>query len=128
MGYTTEFSGKITITPPLNEAQIETINNWCEERHAGPVQPHAGCPGIWCDYKVSEEGDKIYWNGAEKAYYMDKWMEYLIEKYFIAWGKVLNGRMLAEGEDSEDVWVLEVKANDVNVIPVAPRPNLHITE
>jgi hypothetical protein len=116
MGYTTEFEGRIAITPPLEPSQVAKVNAFCEERHAGAVQPHAGCPGIWCDYHVSEDGASIGWNGSEKSYEMDAWLPYLIEKFFRPWGRTLNGMMEAQGEDRHDRWALKVEDNKCRVL------------
>lgn len=111
MGYSTDFSGKIMIEPPLTPEQVETINKFCEERHGGPIDLDEGVPGFWCDWET--DGQSIYWNGSEKSYSMDKWMRLLIREFFSKWGNVLNGRMLAQGEESGDRWTLDVQNNDV---------------
>jgi len=124
VGYTTEFSGRLTIDPPLDIEQVEIINDFCNERHAGPVTPFPGMPGIWCDWEVSEDGDKLYWNGSEKSYYMPEWLRYLVDNYFKKWGRTVTGRMLAEGEERTDVWILDIK-NDVILTENAPRVITH---
>lgn len=113
MGYTTEFSGKLTIDPPLDMDLIEKINEFCEERHGGPADIFPGIPGFWCDWKVGEDGDKIYWNGSEKSYNMDKWLELLIKEFIAPAGSVVSGRLLAQGEERNDVWLLVADKNRV---------------
>lgn len=126
MGYTTEFSGKMTISPPLQPHMVETVNLFCEERHGGPMQVYEGMPTFWCDWEVSEDGSKIYWNGSEKSYYMDRWLALLIKRFIAPQGSIVSGRMLAQGERTGDVWVLACKDNIVSREEVAT--NLGITD
>lgn len=105
MGYTTEFEGKIEITPPLNQKEVEYLNKFFEtrrmDRKNGPYfvdgtgyagqgrdadiidfnKPPEGQPELWCKYEVSEDGSKIYWSGAEKFYSSVEWMEYIIDHF-----------------------------------------------
>ena len=122
MGYTTEFSGKLTITPPLSEELTEAINQFGEERHGGSLDPHPGCPGFWCDWKT--DGEKLFWNGAEKSYHMDKWLEWLIRIFLVPAGHTVNGRLLAQGEEVGDVWILQAKDNMVSRLGIG----VNITE
>jgi hypothetical protein len=126
MGYTTEFSGKLTITPPLSEELTDEINQFCEERHGGHSSRFPGFPGYWCDWKT--DGQKLFWNGSEKSYEMDEWLELLIKKFLVPHGHTVNGRMLAQGEDSNDVWVLEAKDNAVRQLKVNVKQDFGITD
>lgn len=114
MGYSTEFSGKLTISPPLSSEQVEEINEFCAQRHGGPTEHDFGMPGFWCDWEVDETGTKLYWNGAEKSYHMDKWLEVLIKKFIVPAGSAVNGRLFAQGEDRADVWLLIAENNQVS--------------
>lgn len=106
MGYTTEFSGFITVDPPLNEAEIAYLTKFSETRRMkrakGPyfvdgsgfmgqgsdrdVQDHnrpPDCqPGLWCHWVPSEDGTDIHWDGGEKFYDSAEWMEYIINHFF----------------------------------------------
>ena len=109
MGYTTEFAGRISIQPELTPEQQKTINDFCEERHGGNMDVHAGMPGFWCDYET--DGKTIGWNGSEKSYHMLEWMQLLIKRFFSKWGCILNGSLQAQGEDPSDEWSLVVRDN-----------------
>lgn len=111
MGYTTEFRGAMTIDPPLEPHMVEEVNNFCEERHGGNIDPYHEMPGLWCDWQVSADGSKIFWNGSEKSYSMEEWLTYLIKRFMR--DRKVNGRMLAQGESFGDVWVLACKDNVV---------------
>ena len=110
MGYSTDFSGKLTINPPLQPHMVEEINLFCEERHGGDMDVFPGMPGFWCDWET--DGEKLFWNGTEKSYAMDEWLEFLIKKFFNPWGCTLTGKMLAEGERKDDRWTLQVVSNN----------------
>lgn len=103
MGYSTEFDGKVTVTPPLNGHEIAYLRKFGETRRMnrklGPYfadglfgqgdaqdildynAPPAGQPGLWCNWEPSEDGTAIRWNGGEKFYSSEQWMAYLIDTF-----------------------------------------------
>ena len=152
MGYTTTFTGGIVINPPLNKAEIDYLNKFSYtrrmERKNGPYfvdgtgnfgqgndediinynSPDPSQPGLWCQWVPTKNGKKIKWNGAEKFYKSEAWMNYLIEHFLKegAFGKdklpffsnhTLNGVIKARGEDRDDRWTLLVKDNEVSCEP-----------
>lgn len=95
-------------------------------------RPPKGQPGLWCNYEVSDDGTQLFWSGTEKSYNMDEWLGYLIQHFIGAepdarihypedfdflQGHTLNGQMEAQGEETEDRWLLEVEDNIVRVRP-----------
>jgi hypothetical protein len=111
MGYTTDFTGEITIVPPLNAAEINYLKLFSTTRHMqrerGPYfvdglyggdwdgsagsgnadvtdynSPDATQPGLWCQWEPTEAGDALVWDGGEKFYNSVEWMRYLID-YFL---------------------------------------------
>jgi hypothetical protein len=106
VGYTTEFSGRIEITPALNAEEINYLKKFAGTRRMdceqGPYyadrggmagqdyndplvknynSPPEGQPGLWCQWVPTEDGSAIEWDGGEKFYYAPEWMEYLIEHF-----------------------------------------------
>lgn len=105
MGYTTSFDGEVTITPPLNAAEITYLKKFNETRRMnrgfGPYfvdgsgsygqaqdddiidynRPHETQPGLWCKWVPSESGAAIVWDGGEKFYEAGEWMIYLINNF-----------------------------------------------
>lgn len=105
MGYTTEFDGSISISPPLNVHEIAYLRKFAAsrrmDRERGPYfvdgsglfgqgrdgdirdfnQPPVGQPGLWCKWEPTEDGTAIKWNGEEKFYDSDEWMTYLIDTF-----------------------------------------------
>ena len=79
-------------------------------------QPPEGQPGLWCQWVVTEYGEQLEWNGAEKFYYYTEWLEYLIKHFFAPWGYTLNGEVTWQGEDRSDMGKLTVKDNKVKAL------------
>jgi len=106
MGYNTAFEGHLTITPPLNVAEVSYLRDFSASRRyrrAGvsvsslsviPADsqhdaedynvPPADQPGLWCDFAPSanpqREASTLEWTGGEKTYYAPDWIEFLIDK------------------------------------------------
>jgi hypothetical protein len=149
MGYTTEFEGRITIEPPLSVEEIAFLNKFSNTRRMnckqGPYyvdrggfagqdndpeiidynNPPEGQPGLWCQWVPTDDGTAIEWNGAEKFYNSEEWMQYLIDHFIgqtpraksvlpFLGRHTLNGEIEAEGEERGDVWKLVVKDNQVS--------------
>lgn len=105
MGYTTDFSGSVTIDPPLNAQEIEFLNKFADTRRMdranGPYyvdgtgafgqgpdsdirnfnEPPAGQPSLWCQWVPNDEGTEIEWDGGEKFYRSADWMAYIIDHF-----------------------------------------------
>lgn len=107
MGYTTEFTGHVTVSPPLNPAEIAYLDKFADTRRMNrPAGPYAttddrysdlgrigyntspeGQPGLWCNWEPTRDGTAIKWNGFEKFYDADAWMAYLIDHFLQPGGK-----------------------------------------
>lgn len=105
MGYTTGFTGHVTIEPPLNPSEIAYLRKFADTRRmdrdngpyfvdgTGPFgqgrdtdirdfnAPPEGQPGLWCKWTPTDDGAGIEWNGVEKFYDSPEWMTYLIEHF-----------------------------------------------
>ncbi|MEV7025544.1 hypothetical protein [Kitasatospora sp. NPDC093558] len=105
MGYTTDFTGRIAVEPPLNEQEIAYLRKFAEtrrmDREKGPYyvdgtgyagqghdpdirdfsKPPAGQPGLWCQWEPTDDGAAIQWNGHEKFYDSPEWMTYLVDHF-----------------------------------------------
>jgi hypothetical protein len=104
MGYTTEFTGRVAVDPPLNEREAAYIRRFADtrrmQRTKGPYYTGTGFagqdrelditeyntapdgqPGLWCSWAPTEDRAGIEWNGVEKFYYADQWMAYLIDTF-----------------------------------------------
>lgn len=156
MGYTTDFSGEVSITPPLNQAEISFLNAfnatrrvqrtrgpyYVGDRGCGVLTPGQtfdgesdvtnmnaapeGQPGLWCQWIPTEDGTAIQWDGGEKFYESEAWMEYIIDHFlkpgciaakelpFLQANHICNGEIEAQGEDPNDRWKLVVEDNVVS--------------
>ncbi len=96
-----------------------------------------GQPGLWCQWAATEDGTSIEWNGAEKFYSSAEWMKYIIDHFFtpdavasldligsarqdarflhFTFDHTFDGLIKAQGEDSDDTWLLKVENNNVMV-------------
>jgi len=143
MGYQTEFQGEIAIEPPLSAEEIGFLQKFSStrrmDREKGPYsvdgsglcgqgndpdirnydKPPEGQPGLWCQWESNENGTAIEWNGAEKFYDADEWMEYIMIHFIgqnpkakdvlpFLQGHACNGEILATGESGDDNWKIRV--------------------
>jgi hypothetical protein len=146
MGYTTEFSGQISINPPLNEQEIEYLCDFCATRHmergkgiyyvdashghgdnsdVPDYNNNGKLPGLWCHWVSTDDGTALEWDEGEKFYNAEEWMRFVIDHFLrpghlapmeFLQGHTLNGSILAQGEDINDRWRLIVENNEVSRI------------
>jgi len=94
-------------------------------------KPHSSQPGLWCKWGPTEDGTALEWTGHEKFYDAAEWMQYLMDHFIgstpaaayklpFLTGHVCNGVISAQGEDPSDMWLLEVKDNQVFVQDLVP--------
>lgn len=117
MGYNTDFTGQVTITPPLGPDQVDELLAFADTRHDNviPGSPH-------CKWAPTEDGTAIAWNGNEKFYYADLWLAYLVDTFLAPRGHVVNGVIEADGEEPDDLWRIEVRDNVVFVVRLLTQP------
>jgi hypothetical protein len=80
-------------------------------------EPPLGQPGLWCHWAPARDGKTLAWNGNEKFYHYDEWLEYLVEHFLDPWGYVLEGTMRWIGEDPQDQGTIYMADNEVFVLP-----------
>jgi len=139
MEYTTEFEGKIKINKELDQDTYDLLTDLSNARRMkrdiegygidgefyiddnddssiiNRNTPPSTQPGLWLDWIITEDKLHIEWNGAEKFYNSPEWMSYIINKILSPKGYILNGSILAQGEDISDRWKLIVSDNYVYV-------------
>jgi hypothetical protein len=142
MGYTTEFGGFFTITPPLEGAPAALLQGLCntrrmardadskygvegeyyveeEDKEDGAKildnnRPPRTQPALNCDWELSEDGAQLQWSGSEKFYGYTEWLRYFITRVFPE-GTVLNGEVSFAGEDEQDKGVIQLVNNRISV-------------
>lgn len=90
---------------------MSILETHAETRHEGADDCGVG---IWCDFHANKTGTGLIWNGSEKTYDAEAWVQYICTAFFAAWGIVANGELRAEGESQGDVWLLRVTDNKVS--------------
>lgn len=112
MGYTTDFGGAFRLNKKLKKAHEKKLRDFASQPHS---KEEDGCPGGYCQWVPTDDGEAIVWDGNEKFYDYIEWIEYLIKKFLKPWGYVLNGEVEWVGEHPRDVGKIEVKDNEVIV-------------
>ena len=81
--------------------------------------PPATQPGLWCQWIIGTDlqsnGINLAWDGGEKFYCYEEWLDYLIDNFFEPLGYVLNGDIEWQGEESDDFGIIHVKDNFVEM-------------
>ncbi len=112
MGYTTEFTGSISIEPGLNQEEIDYLNKFAEsrrmKRNFGPYYIGTGefgqdnepdiadynssgdQPSLWCHWVPNADGTALEWDGSEKFQESHAWMAYIID-HFLKPGAEVKG-------------------------------------
>ena len=75
--------------------------------------PPTGQPGLWCQWVI--ENGELKWDGGEKFYEYEKWLDYLIDNFFDPLGYVLNGDIEWQGEEYDDFGTIHVENNLVDM-------------
>ena len=78
-------------------------------------QPPSTQPGLWCQWELSEDGTTLEWDGGEKFYAYEEWLEYMITNFFEPNGIKLNGEIEWQGDDSSDMGIIKVVDNKVKI-------------
>ena len=89
---------------------LDGIDESVVEYNFSPV----GQPGLWCQWMINDNGE-LEWDGGEKFYEYEEWLDYLIENFFEPLGYVLNGDIEWQGEESDDFGVIHVVDNFVEM-------------
>ena len=114
MGWNTDFYGRFTLDRPLSAEHKAILDEFADtEHHDALGKPGSdGKPPHWyCQWVPTEDGSGIEWDGNEKFYYFEEWMEYLISHFIKPWGYVLNGSVRWIGITFETEGVLSVLDN-----------------
>lgn len=111
MGYSTSFKGEFTLN---KKATTEVEQKIKEIREFNPdkinKQNKIKYPLSICCWNLSEDKNKIIWDGKLKFYFYIDWLKYINNEILKPEGLTMHGEILADGEDS---------FNDVSEIYVA---------
>lgn len=101
-------------TPP---GQVTYKDNTYPDRYVENQRREAAgeCqPGLWCQWVIQD--DKLEWDGNEKFYNYEEWLQYMITNFFKPWGITLNGEIEWQGEDSSDFGKIVVTDNVMTIL------------
>lgn len=103
MGYTTRFQGAFEVTPPI------TVNDLREYQDSwdGRTPDTEGSPSAYNQWALTNES-KLRWDGGEKFYEYIPWLMYLVDFFFEPRGYKLNGDVIWEGDEDDDVGLIRV--------------------
>lgn len=108
MGYTTHFQGELLFTKPLSKVALAYLQSFFGEDCRD--HPEWNANGLYSiDLELNRQLTGIQHDGSEKTYELEKLVNVVIvemRKEFSEFG--LTGRLLAQGEDITDRWVLSI--------------------
>lgn len=108
MGYSTYFDGSLKIEPPMEAEHRDFVNRTARSTKY-PDLPD--CPQAYLQWVISEDGTRLEWDGSEKFYEYEEWLDYLLAECFTPWGYKLNGEIHWNGEEPGDEGIIYVKDN-----------------
>lgn len=107
MGYDTSFTGSVRVTPPLYVEDIALLQSFARECH----EEEGPSGSYYCQWVPTSDGSEIKWDGEEKFYDADEWMQYIIDRFLAPAGYLVEGEIDAQGEDVGDRWRIVVRDN-----------------
>jgi hypothetical protein len=111
MGYTTKFSGALTLSRALTLSEAKFILEANEEPSIIPGDH----PKSYMQWVPTASLDAIVYDGNEKFYDYDKWMTWIVGHLFQL-GIEANGDIIWQGESVGDTGTLSVKDSVLTVI------------
>ena len=81
--------------------------------------PPIDVPGIWCQWKVSDDKRCLEWDRGEKFYHYIEWLSYLIKNFIEPSGYRLNGKVDWQGENDDDKGTIIVQENVIKAYNVS---------
>jgi hypothetical protein len=121
VGYNTSFDGAFTIAPPLRPEHVALLTriNASDARDADFPIAADEYPSFYCEWRPSEDGASLGWDGSEKFYGYVEWLEWLIDRVFREHGYAVSGRVRFMGEEIGDGGTIVADGSKVSVERVA---------
>lgn len=79
-------------------------------------RPPSTQPGLWCQWRPTDDGLSLEWDGNEKFYNYVEWLQYLVDKVFTPRGYTLSGEVEFQGEERGDTGKIVMDGNKVKVL------------
>lgn len=77
--------------------------------------PPGDQPGLWMDWKITDDGRYLVWNGSESFRFYLEWLDWLNNNIFVPEGLGLNGAIHYQGWDDRDNGTIFMINNQVKV-------------
>jgi len=142
MGYTTDFKGMFDLNKPLDHATYKFLialnetrrmarnvegygvegefffdeSNFGQNRNSNIIdynRPPSTQPGLWCQWRPTQNRKGIKWDEGEKFYNYIEWLQYIIDNFLKEKGYILNGSVNWQGERNEDIGTIQVIENNI---------------
>ncbi len=122
MGYRTEFKGQLKFTTEMTTKQLAQLNRYLShDNTTDDYSSYFGHPIGCIDLELTEDFSGIQWDGAEKTYYMEEMIQFLIMKMdYYCKGFGLSGEFECQGEEVDDRYLLKIAGNKVEKINILP--------
>jgi hypothetical protein len=125
MGYSTEFEGGFKVDRPLSFEHYGVLKMLHDDQDEVIKEYKMEAPtDAYCQWKVQSDRQTIKWDGGEKFYDYDKWIENIC-MLLETWGYKLNGTVLWQGEDMLDRGKIVVTDNSVRLVKFATEEELN---
>jgi hypothetical protein len=114
MGYTTDFAGQFKLNKKMIDLPIfDKLHEWSE----GVKKPLDG----YCQWQLTEDRLGIEWDGNEKFYQYEEWLQIIIDQLLLPNTYSLTGEVEFQGEDTEDHGFLFIEENKVKTRKIKER-------
>lgn len=121
MGYSTDFSGKLSIYPELTSSQIVSLKKILGEDCRDHPEWDAG-DLTYIDLQFTDEMDALEWDGSEKTYELVEKVNLVIKLMRQTVPNfTLSGELFAEGESHDDKWFLRMVDNKAITVAYVPK-------
>jgi hypothetical protein len=106
MGYSTRFLGRFDFNKPIPLNIIESM----KKLEGVDTRDLSGTvyPGNYCQWILTNDNKGVKWDGEEKFYQWEEWLNWLIRNFFLPNDIKLTGKVSFQGDDIEDAGFIEV--------------------
>lgn len=107
MGYTTEFDGHFTLTPPPPAEvvlQLMDLAGVCKQDELGD----RSMPASYNQWELTRDRQHLQWDGGEKFYHYVEWLQWLMDHVLTPAGVTVSGTVDYSGEAVTDVGTLTI--------------------
>jgi hypothetical protein len=103
MGYTTEFTGAFRFSKLPSAETIVSLRS-LEGVDGEDFNKHA--PRSYCQWEMSKDCMSLVWDGGEKFYNYEEWLQFIYDTYLKPDGVELLGEIKFQGEEFGDCGTL----------------------